>query len=211
MPELGRRRMAMARQGRLTEWNDERGFGFITPLDGSSRVFVHISQFPPAGRRPTVLDLLAFSVETDDRGRPRASDVAYLVPARARSVEPAKSPRMQNALVVSGLFLVLITTLAAAGALPLEVPAAYVILSAVSFVAYALDKSAARRGARRTPEATLHLLALGGGWPGALLAQQALHHKTIKQPFRRLFWATVVGNCLLLAVFLIAGGGAIRS
>lgn len=199
----------MAQQGRLTEWNDERGFGFITPPDGGPKVFAHISQFPRDTRRPTVLDLLTYSVEADDRGRLRASGVRFLVPARARHPEPVDSPRTQHALVVSGSFVVLLATLALAGILPSAVFAAYLILSVTSFAAYALDKSAAQRGAWRTPEATLHLLALGGGWPGALLAQQALHHKTIKQPFRRLFWATVAGNCLLLAVFLIAWSGSV--
>ncbi|HBH72150.1 MAG TPA: hypothetical protein DDY43_01605 [Synechococcales bacterium UBA10510] len=42
----------------------------------------------------------------------------------------------------------------------------------------------------------LHLLALLGGWPGGLIARHKLRHKTIKQPFRFIFWCTVVLNCL---------------
>ena len=42
-----------------------------------------------------------------------------------------------------------------------------------TFFTYALDKSAARQNACRTPERTLHFLALAGGWPGALLARAA--------------------------------------
>lgn len=38
-------------QGVLVDWNDERGFGFITPSAGGSRVFVHVSGFP-RGQRP---------------------------------------------------------------------------------------------------------------------------------------------------------------
>lgn len=56
------------------------------------------------------------------------------------------------------------------------------------------DKSAAKRAAWRTPEKTLHWLALAGGWPGALLAQQLLGHKSAKAEFRRVFWLTVVLN-----------------
>jgi uncharacterized membrane protein YsdA (DUF1294 family) len=67
----------------------------------------------------------------------------------------------------------------------------YLLASTVCFIAYALDKSAARAGARRTPERTLLLLGLAGGWPGAVLAQQWLRHKTRKQPFQALFWLTV--------------------
>jgi uncharacterized membrane protein YsdA (DUF1294 family) len=72
----------------------------------------------------------------------------------------------------------------------------YLGMSVVSFMAYALDKSAARQGAWRISELTLHGLALGGGWPGALLAQQVLRHKTSKSSFRAVFWCTVALNLL---------------
>jgi uncharacterized membrane protein YsdA (DUF1294 family) len=72
--------------------------------------------------------------------------------------------------------------------------AAYLAMSVACFIAYALDKSAARRGERRTPESTLLMLGLFGGWPGAVLAQQWLRHKTVKQPFRQMFWFTVFVN-----------------
>jgi len=70
----------------------------------------------------------------------------------------------------------------------------YLVMSVVCFCSYALDKSAARRGERRTPESRLLVLGLLGGWPGAVLAQQWLRHKTVKQPFRQLFWCSVAAN-----------------
>lgn len=78
-----------------------------------------------------------------------------------------------------------------AGRLPSAVALAYLLASGLCFAVYALDKSAARRGQRRTPERTLLLLGLAGGWPGAVLAQQWLRHKTRKQPFQNRFWLTV--------------------
>jgi uncharacterized membrane protein YsdA (DUF1294 family) len=83
--------------------------------------------------------------------------------------------------------------------LPPLVGAAYLAMSLVCFCSYALDKSAARKGERRTPESTLLMLGLLGGWPGAVLAQQWLRHKTVKQSLRQMFWFTVVAN---LAFFL---------
>jgi len=78
----------------------------------------------------------------------------------------------------------------------------YAAASLIAFAVYGLDKSAARRAAhrktRRTPERTLHLLGVLGGWPGALLAQQVFRHKTQKTSFLALFWLTVVLNCGLL-------------
>ena len=70
----------------------------------------------------------------------------------------------------------------------------YLVISLSCFVAYAIDKSASRKGAWRTPERTLLLLGLACGWPGALLAQQCLRHKTSKRSFQQMFWVTVVVN-----------------
>jgi uncharacterized membrane protein YsdA (DUF1294 family) len=79
-------------------------------------------------------------------------------------------------------------------------------MSVVTFAVYARDKSAAGARRRRVPENTLHLLALACGWPGALVAQQALRHKTRKRRFRAVFWVTVVVNVAALAVVLWALG-----
>jgi uncharacterized membrane protein YsdA (DUF1294 family) len=78
----------------------------------------------------------------------------------------------------------------------------YVTLSVITFAAYAIDKSAAAQRGARVPEKTLLLLGLLGGWPGGLLAQQWLRHKTRKQPFRILFWLSVLlhGGALIATV-----------
>jgi len=82
----------------------------------------------------------------------------------------------------------------------------YFGLSTFTFVIYATDKSKAQREVWRTPESTLHLLALAGGWPGAALAQQYLRHKSSKLAFRRVFWATVMIN-LALVIWLHSPAG----
>ncbi|NRA59606.1 MAG: DUF1294 domain-containing protein [Psychrobium sp.] len=73
----------------------------------------------------------------------------------------------------------------------------YGLLSLVTFIVYAIDKRAAINGKFRTQENTLHLLSLLGGWPGALIAQNKLRHKTKKQPFKSIFYGTVLSNCLI--------------
>ena len=78
----------------------------------------------------------------------------------------------------------------------------YLLLSGVTFIVYWLDKHKAKNGHWRTPESTLHLLALCGGWPGAALAQQVLRHKSNKRPFRRIFWLTLIANLALLTSLL---------
>ena len=78
--------------------------------------------------------------------------------------------------------------------IPVIVLAFYVVASMFTFIMYAVDKSAAQKGNWRTPERTLHFLSLTGGWPGALIAQQKLRHKSKKQSFRAVFWLTVFVN-----------------
>jgi len=82
---------------------------------------------------------------------------------------------------------------------PAYVGAGYLVASLACFAAYAADKSAARSRERRTPERTLLLLGLAGGWPGAVVAQQWLRHKSAKTSFRLKFWATVMANAGLFA------------
>ena len=91
------------------------------------------------------------------------------------------------------------------GTLALIVCIVYLGLSALAFVVYAADKSAAKKGLRRTPENTLHLLALAGGWPGALVAQRVLRHKSSKRSFQAAFWVTVAVNCAALAWLVSMG------
>jgi uncharacterized membrane protein YsdA (DUF1294 family) len=92
------------------------------------------------------------------------------------------------------LFAVLYAGAMLAWDLPWLVAGAYLVTSLSCFVAYAIDKSAARNGGWRTPERTLLLLGLVGGWPGAVLAQQWLRHKTSKRSFQQMFRVTVVAN-----------------
>ncbi|MBW3527014.1 DUF1294 domain-containing protein [Shewanella sp. NKUCC05_KAH] len=89
--------------------------------------------------------------------------------------------------------------------LPVGIAGMYLTLSLLTFIAYAIDKSAAKRNKWRTKESTLHLLALMGGWPGALFAQNLLRHKSVKASFRNVFWLTVVANLAVLGYGIKTG------
>ena len=78
----------------------------------------------------------------------------------------------------------------------------YAVMSVVTFIVYGIDKWKAKHGSWRTPEKTLHLLELGCGWPGAMLAHKWLRHKSYKPSFRRVFWCMVFLNLLILAGLL---------
>ncbi len=96
------------------------------------------------------------------------------------------------------LFFALLMGLCWMDELPVTLLAAYVLFSGAAFVMYGADKSAAEQGRWRTSESTLHTIALAGGWPGALVARRVFRHKTTKQPFRTIFWFTVIANCVAL-------------
>jgi len=98
-------------------------------------------------------------------------------------------------ICIATLFLTVICGLAARHMVPLAVPVVYLTASVAAGILYGMDKSAARNGTWRTPEKTLHVLALIGGWPGALFAQNVFRHKSRKMSFQFAFWATVVLNC----------------
>lgn len=112
-----------------------------------------------------------------------------------------------KALYISSLFLLSIALLVWFDFIPIAVSFLYLGMSFLTFIIYAIDKSAAMAGNRRTPEINLHFMALLGGWPGALFAQQLLRHKSKKEIFRAVFWITVILNICTL-VLLISPFGA---
>lgn len=80
-----------------------------------------------------------------------------------------------------------------------ELAAAYLLaVNGLTWAAFAFDKRAAERGAWRVPERRLLMLAVLGGTPGALCAQQILRHKTRKEPFRTSLWAIFAAQAALL-------------
>ena len=185
-------------QGVLADWNDDRGFGFIRPAAGGSRVFVHVSAFP-RGRRPVTGCEVTYAELRDERNRARASEVRYLGAVSARRAGASGIPL---AIAAATLFFILLGGLLVLDELPVTLLAAYGLFSGVAFLMYGADKSAAEQGRWRTSESTLHTIALIGGWPGALVARRVFRHKTTKQPFRTVFWCTVIANCGALAWFV---------
>ncbi|WP_318153179.1 DUF1294 domain-containing protein [Halomonas sp. LR3S48] len=195
----------MRHEGKLTQWNDDKGFGFITPAEGGPRVFVHISAFPRDGRRPTVNEPITYHLTSDSQNRPRAQKVGYLKAARHAS---PRSRGLMMAYAIAAAFFALLAAMSALGHTPWQFLAAYALLSVITFAMYGIDKAAAGKGGRRTPEATLLFAGLIGGWPGALIAQRLFRHKTRKQPFQIIFWCGVVVNCGVLGWLVYTGEAA---
>ncbi|MEO8278381.1 MAG: cold shock and DUF1294 domain-containing protein [Ideonella sp.] len=189
--------------GTLKAWNDERGFGFIEPTLGGQDLFVHIKEFPSGTGRPAVGQLLSFEVETSSNGRKKARSLQYPPRGRpsARFRAEASAPWTLPRMLAIPVFAALVAWIAWRWGTGRIVLFIYAGLSVVAFIAYAVDKSAAVAGRRRIPEQTLHMLGLAGGWPGALIAQQLLRHKTRKSDFIFAFWITVLLNAGLFVAW----------
>lgn len=200
----------MRYQGKITAWKDDQGYGFITPNIGGDKVFVHISAFVSRRQRPALEQIVTYQLGRDERGRPRA-DVVDFVRSRnhARRGQPSGPNRLPLALALG--FLAFVALSVWLGKLPAFLLALYLGASLITFLVYAHDKSAARQDRWRIEENTLHLLALIGGWPGALVAQNRLRHKSSKASFLGIFWTTVLLNTGSLALLLTPGGKMLRT
>ncbi len=179
-------------QGRITSWKDDQGFGFITKNGSNNQVFVHIHAFKNRRRRPAGNEIVTYELEIDQKGRERAEKVAFV---GDRSLVASSRKKWSISLLLAIFFVIFVAASVFVGKLPIIVLGLYLAASIIAFSAYALDKSAAQNNQWRTEEGTLHLLGLIGGWPGALVAQRFLRHKSKKQSFQIIFWGTVILNC----------------
>ena len=193
-------------KGKISEWNDDRGFGFIAPAEGGARVFCHIKAFTERSNRPEFGKTVTYELAKDDHGRLRATQIRYAGTAKP---PPVASPPLQSsltqAIVGSFVFLVVLVALVVTSRAPWWVLAWYLVLSAVTFMLYGWDKVSASGGHRRTPEKTLNGLALLGGWPGGWIAQYAWRHKSRKTSFQAAFWSATLVNVGLLVFFIVFG------
>lgn len=196
-------------QGKITEWKDGQGFGFVTQNGDGKRLFLHIKSFSRRRRRPALHDSVTYAIAFDAKGRAYADQVSY-VGDRSRSTHTARGSESALPLWFAALFAVSIVALTIAGMVRWTVPVFYAAVNLLLFIAYWRDKESARKAAQRTPEIHLHVLALIGGWSGALLAQRMFRHKSSKRSFQQTYWATVVFHCAGLIWLLTPYGAAVR-
>jgi uncharacterized membrane protein YsdA (DUF1294 family)/cold shock CspA family protein len=200
-------------RGKLTKWQDDRGFGFIQPNDGSQEVFLHISEVKDATRRPQKNDTIGYHCVVDSDGKFRACN-AFILGASNKSAPLSNHANLSHRIVFGFPIaeIVLLSFLPLVGAIhftwttrnPLPM-ILYPVMSLVTYVLYADDKSRAKRKDWRTPEQTLHLCELAGGWLGGFIAQRILRHKSQKKSYQAVFWVIVVIHYVAWLFWLFCG------
>ena len=204
----------MQKQGILRSWNDEKGFGFITDKTGGPDTFIHISAFKDRNFRPQVNQTISYTPKKDKDGRPRAS-LAFV--KGAKNTSSKRNPQSNRRLKLKGkilvaislCFMLAISVLALVNKLPIFVLYLYCILSIIAFAFYKTDKFAAQQGHWRTPEKVLFVLSLLGGWPGGLISQQLIAHKSSKLSFRIKHSLMIILNLLMFAWLFTEQGSSI--
>jgi len=172
-------------KGRIVRWHADRGFGLIRPQDGGHDVFLHVTGLRHVGYAPQIGDEVSYSLKRDGQGRPRAiRAVVAGIPKSGRGwVEVV-------AVMIPAGFLIDLYIMGDYAPAVLI----YLGMSAVTMFAYAKDKRRAVTGGWRVSEATLQFLGILGGWPGAILAQSLLRHKTRKPSYQICFWTIVAAH-----------------
>jgi len=181
-------------QGKVLNWNDDKGFGFVEPNGGGERAFVHIKAFKPRSRRPVNGEIITYELVRENNNRYKAENIKFV--RDEKNTNKRSNVKKGNSFIHFIIFIFCIGLLISVfiGKLPSIIVGLYIVMSLITYIAYAIDKSAAQNGRWRTQEKTLHIFSLIGGWPGAFFAQTKLRHKSSKEKFKNVYWVTVLLN-----------------
>lgn len=202
-------------KGKLKEWFDDEGYGFIQPAGGGKTLFVHITAFPRNTDRPKVGDQLTFEIVDGKDGTAAADNVEYLgrpqSPVRNQSVRSSVRPAARKSQFpirnYMALFLTCLVLIAVFGFnAPMWILSAYLLVGAFSFITYGWDKRMSVRGSWRISEITLHVTDFLFGIVGGLLAQQTFSHKTRKTSFFVVTYVIFALHTAALLAFILGYG-----
>ncbi|WP_417913855.1 cold shock domain-containing protein [Candidatus Electronema sp. JM] len=94
-------------EGILSKWNNDRGFGFIAPMQGGQEIFVHISAFPKQGKCPQIGEKLTFEIEITGEGKKRARSLVRIDFPEPKMLKFSRQPKKRSSLgcVVLPIFI----------------------------------------------------------------------------------------------------------
>ena len=215
-------------EGIIKSWKGDKGFGFIQPNGGGKDVFIHIRDLTHSNYQPQQGDDVCYKVVADKNGKIRAYDAFIkgkeISPLYRKKSFKKNQPQeqkinreywlgMRSILLIAAIPFVFSALLIKQqyNFIPFFV---YFVMSLITFIIYARDKTKAHKKEWRTQESTLHLLELLGGWPGALITQRVIRHKNKKTSFQVIFWIIVIihiASWLDVMFFNSAGIGHVLS
>jgi len=95
-------------KGKITSWNSDLGFGFVTPAGGGEPVFMHITAIADRSRPPVAGEMVTYDLAIDEKNRPRAVRVRRSIPVRPKSRAASASTSSPIPLIVASLLVLLV-------------------------------------------------------------------------------------------------------
>ena len=196
-------------EGIIKSWLHDKGFGFIQPNEGGKDIFIHIQDLKHQNYQPKIGDKIVYKITSDKNGKTKAAD-AFIKGQKLINNDKEKTVKKEKQFQLSLLprLILAFIPFILSGILikqhHIYLPLfAYLFFNPLTFLFYAYDKSMALKDKWRTPEATLHLLELLGGWPAALITQYTIRHKNKKTSFQIIFWLIIISHLIGLTSIII--------
>ena len=168
-------------QGKVINFNTEKGYGFIFSDEHEENIFVHKSQITN-----DVELLQGQSVEFQTKETKKGLSAISVV----------AGAKQQSPYFIFGLISIIITVAITSYLYlyeNLQALISYLIaINTTTFLLYGYDKLIAGGDKLRIPEWNLHALAILGGSPAGLMAQKFFRHKTVKGSFQLVYWGIVI-------------------
>ncbi|MFC3914342.1 cold-shock protein [Pseudaeromonas sharmana] len=169
-------------QGRITDWSQERGYGFIEPHGATQRVYLNVNAFASLSRLPQDGDIVVYQADIDQIHRPEARE-AWLLDDWKQRREVRRPSVLPVTLGCISWFVLLLLGIQY-DRLPALLPILYLLASLLALFAQPGKESTALSPHLTKLQKLLPALTLLGGWPGLMFAR----HRQALGERQRLAW-----------------------